>query len=187
MLNSEERVNAQPTFLLLPVSVAAVGIVASLPFFRGVLSKKLEIPFMPTTNEKLMTISKLLENRITSRSRFIDIGSGDGRVVKHVSRHFDCFATGVERNKTLFLMSKMSSISNAKVDFLCNDFNNHSVKDYDCVMVFGIPSLMDNIGTKFKGELQPGSLVLVNKFKLPGKDWETRLLATENEIYLYRV
>lgn len=174
-----------PKFLLIPVCIAAVGIVASIPFFKGVLSKQLEIPFMPTTNEKLATISKLLKGRMSDRSKFIDIGSGDGRVVRHVSRHFNCFATGVERNKTLFLMSKLSSLLNAKVDFICKDFNNHSVNNYDCVMIFGIPSLMNSIGSKFQSELKPGSLVLVNKFKLSGNYWEMRLIAFENEIYLY--
>jgi hypothetical protein len=31
------------------------------------------------------------------------------------------------------------------------------------------------------------SFILVNKFKLSGTEWETRLMAIENEIYLYRV
>jgi hypothetical protein len=172
---------------LIPIAFAAIGVAASLPFFKGVLSRKLEIPFMPTTNEKLATISKLLDNRINSKSKFIDIGSGDGRVVKHISQRFDCFATGVERNKTLFLISNVSTLCNRKTNFLCTDFNLHSLRDYDCVMVFGIPSLMSTLGRKFKSELKPGSFVLVNKFKLPGKIWESRLLALENEIYLYQI
>jgi Histone methylation protein DOT1 len=177
----------KPNFVLVPISIAAIGILASIPFFKGVLSKRLEIPFMPTTNEKLTTISKLLQNRITAKSRFIDIGSGDGRVVKHVSREFGCVAFGVERNKTLYLISKISTCFNRKTRFLCEDFNNHSLKGYDCVMVFGIPSLMDTLGRKFNWELEPGSFILVNKFKLSGIEWETRLMAIENEIYLYRV
>jgi hypothetical protein len=151
------------------------------PFFRK------GVPFMPTTTEKTRIVFELLENQISCSKRlsFVDLGSGDGRMVLAAARHQGQLRftkiLGVERNTSLYLISKVKSIlSTAK--FVRKSFWDIDTKPFDVVYIFGIPALMDQFAAKLRGQ-RPGTFIITNKFPLPG--WSP--VVVKNEIHLYRV
>ncbi|KAI8926808.1 hypothetical protein BC831DRAFT_399473 [Entophlyctis helioformis] len=131
--------------------------------------------------------------------KFVDMGSGDGRMVFAASQYgrsataqgapfmFGC-AVGVERNFTLWAWSNVVArcwhwLPPRRARILKQDFWQTDLRDADVVMVFGVPAWMTQFGAKFEQELRPGSLVATNKFPIPG--WHP--LVTDTEISIYRM
>jgi hypothetical protein len=76
--------NPSSTAPLIAFGIITFGMVVFVaPFFRK------GVPFMPTTTEKTKTVFRLLEEHVSSPQHFsfIDLGSGDGRMVFEAARH----------------------------------------------------------------------------------------------------
>ncbi|KAJ3303143.1 hypothetical protein HDV03_004131 [Kappamyces sp. JEL0829] len=182
-------------------SVAAM-VAMSIPFFpKSGINISRQLPFMPTTREKTRVLSQLLAEALalqqtplaTTRHRqrkMVDFGSGDGRIV------LACAATGlfthcigIESNRTLWALSHLKRLfsqpAGVSVAFLKQDFWTFSLADeaVDVVVVFGIPALMNDFKAKFERELRPRSIVITNKFPIPG--WTP--LLQQGEILLYQL
>jgi SAM-dependent methyltransferase len=130
--------------------------------------------------------------------KFVDLGSGDGRVVFRAAREGLFHASvGYEINPTLHLFAQIRKLMTPKywsnTRFECRDLWNIPLNNYDVVAVYGLSPIMDRLGKKMKEELKPGSIVVSNVFMIPG--WKTvASCKTENGtelggkgVYLYRI
>ncbi|KAI8609689.1 hypothetical protein BC830DRAFT_1173345 [Chytriomyces sp. MP71] len=172
---------SRPPYNVLGVA-AKIGVASFLaanallvPFLFGAFRRN-AIPFVTTSDAKTRAILTALESQIFkvdnglcippkqgSQFNFIDLGSGDGRVVIAASRDRKLAFTncvGVEINSVLLgaslVKEKVDYVvrwirraedldSMAKVRFLKRDFWNLNLAPYQVVMVFGDLRLMVNL------------------------------------------
>ena len=160
------------TLFLLP----HLAILLSLP---PVLQRR-GAPYLPTFKSKLNTMFDLIRVQIeqqnqTSRSnlQFVDLGSGDGRVVFRAAREglFEK-SVGYEINPTLHMFAQARKLITPKywqtTRFQCRDLWGIQLSKYDVVAVYGLAPIMDRLGAKMKKELKPGSIIVSNVFEIPG-------------------
>ncbi|KAL9179635.1 hypothetical protein ACHAXT_008925 [Thalassiosira profunda] len=141
-------------------------------------------PYLPTFGNKLQTMfglirshvlrSRHLQQKMTDQSlRFVDLGSGDGRVVFRAARE-GLFAksVGYEINPALHGFVSIRRLLTpgywANTAFYCRDLWKIQLQGYDVVAVYGLAPIMKRLGKKLEEELKPGSIVVSNVFPVPG-------------------
>ncbi|KAL7486691.1 hypothetical protein ACHAW6_012638 [Cyclotella cf. meneghiniana] len=198
--------NSQPKKILLGLG----GTLFLLPHLAILLSlppvlRRRGAPYLPTFRSKLNVMFDLIKVHIQQPNSipkhnltFVDLGSGDGRVVFRAARE-GLFhnSVGYEINPTLHIFAQIRKLMTPKywsnTRFECRDLWNIPLKNYDVVAVYGLSPIMDRLGKKMKEELKPGSIVVSNVFMIPG--WRS-VGSCKNEdgtevggkgVYLYRV
>ncbi len=102
---------------------------------------------------------------------FVDLGSGDGRIVLAAGRALRRPGVGVELNPWLVAYSTykawtggLRGVSRFRVqDLWAVDYAR-----YDDVVVFGVAEMMGELRGKLARELQPHARVIACRFQLPG-------------------
>lgn len=165
------------TVLLAALAVAFIFL--GLPLaFKGA-------PFVPSFRKHRREILEpLFELALKAPGRrFVDIGSGDGRVVMEFARQgFE--ATGIEINPALVFWSRLKlskwNFNNAKI--IKTNFYNFDLAEFDVVYIFQLNSVNALLAEKFKRELKPGTLIISAGFILPGFE----LLTKSGPFWVYK-
>lgn len=131
--------------------------------------------YVPTHPDKVKTIIALAQ--IKPGDRFLDLGSGDGRIVIAAARA-GADAYGYEINPLLVWWSRRQIRragleTQAKV--LWKSFWNVNLGSYDTVIIFGIDYIMRRLANKLKTELRPGARFISYAFPLPGRDHDQKI------------
>jgi len=116
-----------------------------------------------------MTTKTILEiTKEYNVKRFIDLGSGTGKVVRNVARaNVESF--GVETAPLVFIYSSLLSFFYTKSGKILNkNIWTIDLSSYDCVYTFLSPAVMDKIGYKFSNEMKKGSVLISNSFSIKG-------------------
>ena len=147
-------------------------------------------PFLPSFRRKnkksarhLATVIDLVKH-LVSGCRFIDLGSGDGRVViKFAQAGFE--STGIEINPMLVWWSRIKikthGLKNAQI--VQSNFWKQNLTQYDVIYIFQLNSVNALLSQKFKQELKPGAIVISVDFFLPGLE----LIKKEGIFGVYKV
>lgn len=99
--------------------------------------------------------------------RFIDLGSGDGRVVYAASNRL--LSVGIEFDKELVDLSiSLYGRTNHPVKFICGDFYEHNISKYDVVFIAPDTGFENGMEDKLQQELK-GLLIVYNNLFLPRK------------------
>lgn len=139
-------------------------------------------PFVPAPANRIKAIEELIQPR--PGLRIVDLGSGDGRVVRHLAKH-GATVDGYEIQWLLVWWSRLVSKINRlpTTHFYRRDLFDVKLADYDVVVIYGLPHMMARLRDKFEAELQAGARVLTITFPLPQRiEAEKR-----NGVYLYRI
>jgi len=139
-------------------------------------------PFVPTNHTKVERMLKLVE--LKQDEKFIDLGSGDGRLVFAAAKKCK-HATGVEISPLLHIISKLKKTkSKSKNTTLIRDtLWNVDLSEYDVISIYFIPHWMNKLKKKIKREMKPGSRIVSHAFTFP--DWQP--VAKDDTIYIYKV
>jgi len=107
---------------------------------------------------------------------FVDLGSGDGTTIL-AAASLGWNATGLELNPTLWFISSMRRLflprtvrSKSQLvmgDMFENPIARERLRSADCVMIFGVKSLMPNIADLVQRECRPGCLLMSYRFRVP--------------------
>jgi len=112
------------------------------------------------------------------RPNFVDLGSGDGTAIL-TAASLGYNAIGFELNPTLWLLSSLRRIFSTNLsmrynsrfiwgDMFHNDIAKLSLRNADCVMIFGVNSLMPQIAEMVQREChRPGCLIMSYRFRVP--------------------
>lgn len=117
--------------------------------------------------------------------KFVDIGSGDGRVVMEFAQQgFD--ATGIEINPFLVWWSKVK-IKNQKLNLkniriIRMNFWNFDFSGFDVVYIFQLNRVNALLTDKLKKELKPGAIIISAGF--PFFDFE--LITKQGPFWVYK-
>jgi len=127
------------------------------------------VPVVPTPNhiiDTALTMAKLKGDEV-----FLDMGAGDGRaLILAKKRYPKITAIGTELIPTVWLYAKLRIwLSRQDVTLLLQDARKQDISKADCIFLYLIPGIMDEIQTKFDKELKPGTKVLSYAFAFPNK------------------
>ena len=129
-------------------------------------------PYVPTSKKQIDTI--LERAKLKAGQRFIELGSGDGRIVRRAVQKYSVYGVGVDINVLLVLLSriyaKKQHLSN--ISFRKDNIFSTSLSEADVVYLFLMPDTIKKILQKFEKELKPSTLLISHGFKIPG--WEKK-------------
>lgn len=136
-------------------------------------------PYAAIGKKRLKILLELLDMK---EGNFIDIGSGDGRVIIAAARK-NVHSVGIEINPILFILSvlkiKKKKVANAHIFF--GDCYKHNYSKYSYVSIWGTGHMLKNLEPKLLRELRPGARVVSNHFKFP--NWKPKKV--KDDVYLY--
>lgn len=137
-------------------------------------------PFAGIGKERMRVMLELLNAK--KGKSFVDVGSGDGRIVIEAARK-GLNAYGIEINPLLVAISlwkiKESKLKNARI--LLKDFWKQDFSNFDYVSIWGTTHMMKFLEKKLLKELKPGAKVVSNHFQFP--NWQPKKI--KNDVYLY--
>ncbi len=144
----------------------------SYSMFRGA-------PFAALSKDRIITMFELLQP--ARKKLFLDIGSGDGRIVIEASKR-GLISYGYEINPLLVFISRINLKKNkANGQILLKDYWREDFSKFDYVTVWGVPTMMKRLEKKLLKELKPGAKVVSNHLKFP--KWNSK--SQKNDVYLY--
>jgi hypothetical protein len=123
-------------------------------------------------------------------TRFLDLGSGDGRVVFYAAA-LGAEATGIEYDPRVFGVSERARealgevLGDARIQLVRDDFFNHSWSGYDVLFYFDLGAFdQHRLRKKVFSELDPGARLIVGhqRVPFPGLELET----TFESLHVYR-
>jgi precorrin-6B methylase 2 len=124
-------------------------------------------PFVPS---RRVVIEKALDLACVGPGiAFVDLGSGDGRVVIEAARR-GAVATGVERVWLLWLLSHIrATIAGQPARFLLADLWQVDIGDADVIFAYGTPSaLRDHFAAHVWERMKPGSRLVCAVYRVSG-------------------
>lgn len=158
------------------VIVIVVDMIFLLPTINGAI-------YLPSSNKQIQAMLELAA--IKPGEKAVDVGSGDGRIVRKLAQA-GADAHGCEINPILVFFSwwqsrhlpprKRGTFHWANLWYV--DFSS-----YDVVIIFGMTYIMKGLEAKLKKELKPGARVVCNSFPFPHWPYDSK----RESVYLYTV
>lgn len=155
------------TILLLLVLMAFVFSFV-LWFLSGVVSFYKGAPFVPVKRQAISRILKF--GGLKNDDSFVDLGSGDGRVLTAAVIEFNVTkATGYEAAPWPYLKSKFlirrRKLHN-RLHILRKDFFNEDLSQATFIYMYLFPKIVNHLAKKLGNELATGSRILSIDFKI---------------------
>ncbi|MDO8348577.1 MAG: methyltransferase type 12 [Rugosibacter sp.] len=149
--------------LALPPWVWLAGFTLLLLIFWRTNSSR--VPLYLTNPRSSNAILHLLP---TTPCRIIDLGCGDGALLRYLARaRPDCFFVGIEHAPLTWLWAWLSSRRLNNISIRHGDFWAHSLTDYARVYAFLSPAPMPRLWIKAQAEMSPGACLISNSFAIP--------------------
>ena len=128
-----------------------------------------DVPYVPIDRSEMILAIKALN--LSKGDRFVDIGSGDGRVVVYVAKKYpEIECVGVELNSLLILWSRFIAwvlrLNNVK--FIRADALEFEVSSFNKLFIYLTLDLVTPLVSRMLLELKPGSLVVSCLFGFGG-------------------
>lgn len=142
--------------------------------FFAIIGDLLGAPYVPTNIQMVREILK--EADLKKDQLFIELGSGDGRVVRAAVNDYQVKGLGIEIHLLLVLYAKfVARVQNLNnIDFRVQNFFNTDLKDSDVLFLFLLPKTLKKLKAKIDDECKKGTLVITHGFKIEG--WEKKLI-----------
>jgi len=170
-------VGALCLFKLVFVTSAAVV----LPITQGAL-------FVSTTKRRVNAALDALS--LSPGQLLIDLGCGDGRVLRTAAKRYGVRAVGYELNPLALTKAWLFNLGRNGISVRRRNFWKIDLAEADAIFCYLFPDLMPELAAKLQRELSPGTPVISCNFELPG--WTAqRVLHPQGSlhndpIYLYR-
>jgi len=123
-------------------------------------------PYVPTKTKQAKLI--LEKARMKKNQVFLELGCGDGRVVRMAVSDYQVRGIGVEINPLLLfwdnLLARLQKLKN--IEFFRLDIVKEKLPPADVIYIFLMPKLIKTITPKLKTQLEKGSLIISHGFKV---------------------
>ncbi|MEN9327709.1 MAG: hypothetical protein RI947_517 [Candidatus Parcubacteria bacterium] len=152
------------------------SIFACFYIFSLIYSSLMGSPYVPTKNKVLKDI--LDRAKLKKGDLFIDLGCGDGRIVRMAATHYNVEAIGIDINPSLIWLSrlktKLKKIRNTT--FHVQNIYKSDISNADVVYLFLLPKFLVNLQNKLLKETKKGALIISHGFRIDG--WDQYLVDT---------
>jgi hypothetical protein len=153
-----------------------------LPFTQGAL-------FTSTAEVRIRSFLDAVP--MNDKELLVDLGCGDGRVLRAARNRYGVMARGYEVNALAYCVARILSFRAKGVRIRCKNFWSVSFRDADVVFCYLFPDVMKRLATKLEAELLPGARVASCNFSIPG--WSPLAVIRPDSvrhgdpIYVYRM
>lgn len=141
-----------------------------------------QTPFYPSSGFKLKELIESDKVNLPKNPIFIDIGSGDGRIVSTMSKIMNQ-SEGIEFNPFLALYSKLRLLSKKNTKIYNGDFFKHDFSKYNVAYMYIFNQQIDKLQDKLFTEMPKGSIIITNTFKFTKREPNQ----TINRFFIYKV
>lgn len=170
--------------ILLGLSVWSVSTLIGLIRAKGV-------PFVTLRRAQLQGIKKHI--KLEESDRVIDLGCGDGRVLRLFASQGVKTLHGYEVNFWAVLLARtFNFLKGVKSKIFFKNFNKAKLKKYNIVFCYLLEGSLKRLRDKFDKELEPGTKVISYAFEI--KDWrDPEIIYTNQEnkklgrIFIYTI
>ena len=131
----------------------------ALPTTQGAL-------YVSTTRTRIAAIIDAVP--IKSGQMLMDLGCGDGRILRQVCKKYKVRAIGFEINLMAYIKAQILSLGLKQVEIRRQNFWSQNLTGADVVFCYLYPDVMPRLSAKLKAELRPGTWVVSCNFALPG-------------------
>lgn len=127
-------------------------------------------PYVPTKKKELINFLK--EANIKKGQVFLELGCGDGRVVRTAVGEYGAKGIGIDVNPTLILWARLrAKMAKVKgIEFRVENLFKTDVSKADIIYLFLMPELLVKLEKKLKKETKKGAVIISHGFKVEG--WE---------------
>ena len=165
------------------ILVVAVGLLLGGSIVWTTL--RVGIPPMPSSARATRAILELIPE--SSGARFVDLGSGWGTLAIAVTRHrpeAKVVAYELSFLPWLWSIGLARLLGHREIQFVRRDFFDADLGGADVVLCYLFPDAMEQLADRLR-ELEAGSIVLSNTFRLPG--WQPDEVVELNDLYRTRI
>ncbi|MGD2096334.1 MAG: class I SAM-dependent methyltransferase [Desulfobacterales bacterium] len=158
-------------FALKIIYVLSIALV--LPITQGAL-------YVSTSRAKISAFFNAVP--MTADQMLVDLGCGDGRVLREAYRRYGVRTVGYEINPLAYLKARLFSFGSNRIKIRRQNFWEADLSDADVVFCYLYPDVMKRLSTKLVDSLKPGAVIVSSNFSLPG--WvPSKILKLENSLY----
>lgn len=122
--------------------------------------------------------------------RLVDLGCGDGRVLRSAVRRWAIRAEGYELNPLAYGLARLLCLGKGSITLHRQNFWQADLSAADAVFCYLFPDVMAPLARKLSRELRAGSMVASCNFPLPGWMPDQVLrpggALTNDPVYIYR-
>ena len=105
---------------------------------------------------------------MNSGQLLVDLGCGDGRVLRMASKRYGVKTIGYEVNWMAYLKARLLCMGNRNIKIKRKNFWQENLSAADVVFCYLYPDVMQRLSKKFISDLKPGTVVASCNFSLPG-------------------
>ncbi|NNL74752.1 MAG: hypothetical protein HKO68_00295 [Desulfobacterales bacterium] len=121
----------------------------------------------------------------------VDLGCGDGRVLRRARKYYSVKAIGYEVNLLAYLKAKLLCIGSKDVIIKRKNFWSADLSDANVVFCYLYPDVMQKLSRKLKADLKAGTMIVSCNFGIPGFKLNRVLRPAgalhSDPLYVYRV
>jgi len=169
-------------FIFIIKMVVVISIISVLRITQGAM-------FHPSAFIRVKTF--LDATPMHANELLIDIGCGDGRVLREAWKRYGVRALGYEVNPMAYFLARLRNFFAAGVKISYKNFWKEDISAADVIFCYLFPDVMEKLAQKLKQELRPGTRVVSCNFRLPGWTHYTELnpdsFFHNGPIYFYHV
>ncbi|KKQ67324.1 MAG: Methyltransferase type 11 [Candidatus Daviesbacteria bacterium GW2011_GWA2_38_24] len=176
-------------FLLLILFGFVFPIVITLYHIFCLVSEFKGAPYVPTSGKIVKEI--LNKANLKKGQNFIELGSGDGRVVRAAVKNFKVKGLGVDIHVPLIwyskIISRLQKVPN--IEFRIQDFFKTDLSKVDVLFLFLLPNTLKKLREKILKECPKNTLIISHGFQIEGmeKYLESKIHRTLFPTYFYRI
>ena len=136
-----------------------VATAAALPVTQGAL-------YVSTARVRINAFLNAV--KMTPDQLLVDLGCGDGRVLRSANRRYGLSAIGYEINLLAYLKARCLCVFRPNIRLVLKNFWQADISGADVVYCYLYPDVLKRLAAKLSAELKPGAIVVSGNFPLPG-------------------
>lgn len=148
--------------------------------YPGVYATINGAPFVPSMDKAIRAMIKLGEFKKTDR--VVDIGCGDGKVIRRISKEGVDMAVGYELSIPTFLLGRFKTfLGRGREEIRFGNFWYQDLSKYNVIVCFLLMGAMTDFEKDIWPKLKKGTRVISNSFKLKN----VKIAEEKDGVYLY--
>ena len=157
------------TFLFIFIGLAAVLFTAKMIYVVStamVVRSTRGALYVSTTRKRITSVMDAVASQ--QGDIWIDLGCGDGRVLRQARQRFRVEALGYEINPLAYLKARLYCLFRPGIRIRMQNFFRADLSCADIVSCYLFPDVMHDLAQKLTHELKPGTTIISFNFNLPG-------------------
>ena len=176
--------------LIFAIVVLIVVLVYGVSFLMGLILAR-GVPFVSLSRRQLRVVDEYI--KLNPDNRVVDLGCGDGRVLRMFEKQGVKNLTGYEINFWAYLLAKIKNkILKSKAKICFKNFKKVDLSEYNIIFCYLLPGCVNFLKEKFDRELKPGTKIISYVFEI--KNWHKPEIIYTNEknknlgkIFVYKI